>query len=62
MKICIIGGTGFIGNNLIPKLISAGHQVIVTGRSKSSAINFAWYNEVLFFELDIRNEIQNETS
>lgn len=61
MKICIIGGTGFIGNNLIPKLISEGHQVIVTGRSKSSAKKFSWYNEVLFFELDIRYEISDNT-
>jgi nucleoside-diphosphate-sugar epimerase len=46
MKICIIGGTGFIGSNLIPKLISEGHHVIVTGRSKIKAEKHTWFKEV----------------
>ena len=61
MKICIIGGTGFIGSNLIPKLISEGHHVIVTGRSKIKAEKHTWFKEVSFFELDIKQEISNNT-
>jgi dTDP-6-deoxy-L-talose 4-dehydrogenase (NAD+) len=61
MKICVIGGTGFIGSNLIPILLSEGHQLLVTGKSKSKAEKFPWYKEVLFLELDIRSEISNST-
>ena len=29
MKILVIGGTGFLGSHLVPKLIEERHQVIV---------------------------------
>jgi hypothetical protein len=32
MKICIAGGTGFVGKSLVPLLLSEGHQVIIIGR------------------------------
>ncbi|MBW3564423.1 MAG: TIGR01777 family oxidoreductase [Acidobacteria bacterium] len=36
MKIMISGGTGFVGQGLIPKLLSGGHEVVVLSRSNSS--------------------------
>lgn len=35
MKIIVIGGTGHIGTYLIPRLITAGHEVICVSRQKS---------------------------
>lgn len=32
MKITLIGGTGFVGSHLAPKLLAQGHEVTVTGR------------------------------
>jgi len=44
MKVIVIGGTGHIGTFLIPRLIEAGHQVIVVSRQKNSPYvkNAAW--------------------
>jgi nucleoside-diphosphate-sugar epimerase len=36
MRILVIGGTGFIGRFLIPRLIDAGHEVSVLQRSEST--------------------------
>lgn len=35
MKILIIGGTGHVGNFLVPKLLKKGHTVYVGTRGKS---------------------------
>ena len=34
MKIVIIGGTGHVGTYLVPRLVMAGHEVIVVSRQK----------------------------
>lgn len=34
MRIIVIGGTGHIGTNLIPKLVTAGHEVVCISRQK----------------------------
>ena len=41
MKVLVTGGTGFLGTHLIPRLIAAGHQVRVIGRTRPSASVFA---------------------
>ncbi len=33
MKILVTGGTGFLGTHLVPKLVAAGHQVRLLGRT-----------------------------
>ena len=38
MKIFITGGTGFIGNNLIKRLIEEGHEATVLTRSAGKGI------------------------
>jgi nucleoside-diphosphate-sugar epimerase len=37
MKIIVAGGTGFIGNALVPKLIADGHQVVLLRRPSSKS-------------------------
>jgi len=37
MKVFVIGGTGFLGSNLIPKLQRQGHEVTILTRSKEKA-------------------------
>ena len=35
MKVFIIGGTGFLGSHLVPKLVEQGHEVTVLTRNKN---------------------------
>ena len=37
MKVLVTGGTGFLGAHLIPRLLAAGHQVRVIGRTRPAA-------------------------
>lgn len=31
MKVLVTGGTGFIGSNIVNKLLDAGREVLITG-------------------------------
>ena len=35
MKVFVAGGTGAIGKQLVPQLVTAGHDVVATARSES---------------------------
>ena len=37
MKLLVTGGTGFLGMHLVPRLLEAGHEVRLIGRTKPSA-------------------------
>ena len=37
-RIAVIGGSGFIGRHLAPKLVEAGHEVVVLSRKRPEAI------------------------
>jgi len=45
MKVVVIGGTGHIGTFLIPRLVEAGHQVIVISRQQNRpyVMNAGWH-------------------
>src|SRR5438876_7561494 len=53
MRLVIIGGTGHIGTFLIPRLVNAGHEVIVASRGKREPYvpHPAW-NAVRRIEID----------
>ncbi|MBN1208080.1 MAG: NAD-dependent epimerase/dehydratase family protein [Myxococcaceae bacterium] len=41
MKLLVTGGTGFLGIHLVPKLLEAGHEVRLIGRTRPSAPGLA---------------------
>jgi nucleoside-diphosphate-sugar epimerase len=53
MRVVVIGGTGHIGTFLVPRLVSAGHEVIVGSRGKRQPYlpHPAW-KEVQHIEID----------
>ena len=54
-KVIVTGATGFVGQNLIPKLLDCDYKIIAVGRNKKKAKRFKWFNKVEFIEMDIRN-------
>jgi len=57
MRVVVIGGTGHIGTFLVPRLVNAGHEVIVASRGKREPYvpHPAW-NAVRHIEIDRRAE------
>ena len=53
MKVTVTGGSGFIGNYVVEKLLQQGIDVVVTGISLKEVINKDWYPRVEFIELNI---------
>ncbi|WP_224241632.1 NAD-dependent epimerase/dehydratase family protein [Hyalangium gracile] len=41
MKLLVTGGTGFLGTHLVPRLLEAGHEVRLIGRTQPSAPGLA---------------------
>jgi dihydroflavonol-4-reductase len=41
VKLLVTGGTGFLGTHLVPRLVAAGHQVRLIGRSKPTGEPYA---------------------
>jgi dihydroflavonol-4-reductase len=41
VKLLVTGGTGFLGMHLVPKLLEAGHEVRLIGRTKPTAAGLA---------------------
>lgn len=62
MKVVIIGGTGHIGTYLVPRLVDAGHEVVVVsrGQSKPYVQHPAW-NSVKYLHVDRRKCEQDGT-
>jgi len=53
MKIVVIGGTGHIGTYLIPRLVTAGHEVICVSRNKQQPYSTSpLWNSVKHITLD----------
>jgi dTDP-6-deoxy-L-talose 4-dehydrogenase (NAD+) len=53
MKMLVTGGTGFIGQHLVPQLLAAGHAVTVLGRSRDRLQAMPWCNKVEFVQHEI---------
>lgn len=55
MKILLTGATGYIGGQLLPVLLEAGHQVRVLVRDRRKVNNKPWAEKVEVFEGDLLN-------
>ena len=56
MKSLVTGGAGFIGSNLVDRLIEIGHEVIVIDNEYSDVHNqFYWNDEAQNYKYDIRD-------
>ena len=56
MKCLVTGGAGFIGSNLVDRLINDGHEVIVIDNEYSDAHDsFYWNDKAENYRWDIRN-------
>mgnify|MGYP001033234724 CR=1 FL=1 len=56
MKYLVTGGAGFIGSNIVDRLISEGHEVIVIDNEYSDAHeNFYWNDKAKNYKYDIRD-------
>lgn len=58
MKSLVTGGAGFIGSNLVDKLIELGHEVIVIDNEYSDAHEqFYWNDKTKNYKYDIRDYV-----
>ena len=55
MKILVTGGAGFIGSNIVKRLLELGHEPVVLD-NLSSGYRENLLSEVAFFEGDVRDE------
>jgi len=56
MKILITGATGFVGQHLVPRLLSFGHEVVAVSRNAEKAASLPWFENVTFISFDILNQ------
>ena len=53
IKALVTGGAGFIGSNLVDKLISIGYEVICIDNEFANNDNFYWNSNARNFKADI---------
>jgi UDP-glucose 4-epimerase len=55
LKILVTGGAGFIGSNIVDRLLIDGHEVVVAD-NLSTGVHDHLPSDARFYEIDIRNE------
>jgi nucleoside-diphosphate-sugar epimerase len=53
MQVIVSGATGFVGQHLVPLLLSKNYEVIAIARDEGKAKEFDWYPRVKFVATDI---------
>lgn len=53
MNVLVTGVTGFVGQNIVPILLSYGHNVLGVSRDIDKAKDFDWFKEIDFVCCDI---------
>ena len=67
MRIIVTGGAGFVGTNLVNRLIKDGHQVTIidnfsTGKRKNiNPAAYCWEQDIATVDIDILSEFLNES-
>ena len=56
MRLLVTGATGFVGNHLIPALLSRGHIVTATERNEVIAKERIWFRDVDFIACDLHRD------
>lgn len=56
MRVLILGGTGFIGQHVVARLVKAGHSVHVPTRRYSKGRDLLVFPTLTLFEADIHND------
>ncbi|MFW2335313.1 SDR family oxidoreductase [Ilumatobacter sp.] len=52
-RILVVGGTGYVGGRLVPRLLDAGHEVRVLARRPVRAERFDWSDDVDLVQGDV---------
>ena len=53
MKVLVTGASGFIGKNLIPKLLEKKYQVLAIARSIESIKDLEWFSRIQVIQCDL---------
>ncbi len=55
MRVCVIGGTGFVGSELIPRLVEAGHTARIPTRDPAHAAHLRALDGVQLVQVDVHD-------
>lgn len=58
-QVIVSGATGFIGQHLVPLLITNGYDVIAIARNLTKAQSFKWFDKIQFIKADFSQEYLN---
>lgn len=57
MRVLVTGATGYVGSRLVPRLLAAGHDVVVGARDPEAIDRFAWADRVERRRFDVEDTV-----